>query len=38
MLTGSMQALPTKLRLRLKISFAKDGGAPITEQVDWTEP
>ncbi|KIW79133.1 hypothetical protein Z517_08973 [Fonsecaea pedrosoi CBS 271.37] len=30
--------LPTKLRLRLKISYAKDGGAPVTEQVDWTEP
>ncbi|KIX01925.1 uncharacterized protein Z518_07864 [Rhinocladiella mackenziei CBS 650.93] len=31
-------ALPAKLRLRLKISYAKDGGAPLTEQVDWTEP
>ncbi|KAK5232143.1 clathrin associated protein complex large subunit [Exophiala xenobiotica] len=33
--TGS---LPPKLRLRLKISYAKDGGASITEQVDWAEP
>ncbi|KIW74033.1 hypothetical protein PV04_02101 [Phialophora macrospora] len=33
--TGS---LPPKLRLRLKISYTKDGGAPVTEQVDWTEP
>ncbi|OAL27276.1 hypothetical protein AYO22_03551 [Fonsecaea multimorphosa] len=33
--TGS---LPTKLRLRLKISYTKDGGASMTEQVDWTEP
>ncbi|OAP58150.1 hypothetical protein AYL99_07240 [Fonsecaea erecta] len=32
-------ALPPKLRLRLKISYTKDGGgAPVTEQVDWTEP
>ncbi|KIW25164.1 uncharacterized protein PV07_10825 [Cladophialophora immunda] len=31
-------ALPTKLRLRLKISYTKDGGSPVTEQVDWTEP
>ncbi|KAG9785275.1 Adaptor protein complex AP-1 gamma subunit, partial [Aureobasidium melanogenum] len=30
--------LPPKLRLRLKISYTKEGGAPITEQVDWTEP
>ncbi|KAK4942786.1 clathrin associated protein complex large subunit [Elasticomyces elasticus] len=33
--TGS---LPPKLRLRLKVSYTKDGGAPMTEQVDWTEP
>ncbi|KAI1611258.1 DNA II binding protein 1 [Exophiala viscosa] len=33
--TGS---LPPKLRLRLKVSYTKDGGAPVTEQVDWTEP
>ncbi|KAF2153993.1 Adaptor protein complex AP-1 gamma subunit [Myriangium duriaei CBS 260.36] len=29
---------PAKLRLRLKISYAKGGGAAITEQVDWSEP
>ena len=32
------QALPAKLRLRLKISYQQDGGAALTEQVDWTEP
>ena len=33
------QALPPKLRLRLKISYQKDDGSPaLTEQVDWTEP
>jgi AP-1 complex subunit gamma-1 len=33
------QALPAKLRLRLKISYAMgDGSSPITEQVDWSEP
>lgn len=32
------QAPPAKLRLRLKVTFAKDGGAPVTEQVDWSEP
>ncbi|KEF58474.1 uncharacterized protein A1O9_06400 [Exophiala aquamarina CBS 119918] len=31
-------ALPAKLRLRLKVSYAKDGGAMVTDQVDWTEP
>ncbi|KAL2439200.1 AP-1 complex subunit gamma-1 [Exophiala dermatitidis] len=30
--------LPPKLRLRLKISYTKEGTPPITEQVDWTEP
>ena len=34
----SEQALPPKLRLRLKISYTKDGTAPITDQVDWLEP
>ncbi|ERF72023.1 hypothetical protein EPUS_08417 [Endocarpon pusillum Z07020] len=30
--------LPPKLRLRLKISYAKDDGSPaVTEQVDWSE-
>lgn len=33
-----MQNLPPKLRLRLKISYAKDdGSAAVTEQVDWSE-
>lgn len=31
-------ALPPKLRLRLKVSYTKDGMGPITEQVDWSEP
>ncbi|KAL1986269.1 hypothetical protein VTN96DRAFT_6637 [Rasamsonia emersonii] len=30
--------LPPKLRLRLRITYSKDGAAPVTEQVDWTEP
>jgi len=29
---------PAKLRLRLKVGYATGGGAPIVEQVDWTEP
>ena len=33
------QALPPKLRLRLKISYQiDDGSPPVIEQVDWTEP
>ena len=32
------QSLPPKLRLRLKINFTPEGGAPVTEQVDWSEP
>ncbi|KAG8534073.1 uncharacterized protein KY384_000916 [Bacidia gigantensis] len=31
-------ALPPKLRLRLKISYTKDGSSPLTDQVDWMEP
>ncbi|OKL60314.1 AP-1 complex subunit gamma-1 [Talaromyces atroroseus] len=31
-------ALPPKLRLRLRISYGKNGATPVTEQVDWTEP
>ncbi|KAL1965360.1 hypothetical protein VTN77DRAFT_5797 [Rasamsonia byssochlamydoides] len=31
-------SLPPKLRLRLRITYSKDGAAPVTEQVDWTEP
>ena len=32
------QALPAKLRLRLKVSYTKEGGTPVTDQVDWSEP
>ncbi|KAJ5996735.1 hypothetical protein N7499_006945 [Penicillium canescens] len=31
-------ALPAKLRLRLRISSARDGGDPVIDQVDWSEP
>ncbi|OAL63496.1 AP-1 complex subunit gamma-1 [Trichophyton rubrum] len=31
-------SLPPKLRLRLRISYAKNGGNPSVDQVDWTEP
>lgn len=31
-------ALPAKLRLRLKVSYTKEGISPITDQVDWSEP
>ncbi|KAJ5351196.1 hypothetical protein N7541_001995 [Penicillium brevicompactum] len=31
-------ALPAKLRLRLRVSSARDGGDPVTDQVDWSEP
>ncbi|KAL9132906.1 MAG: hypothetical protein Q9175_005918 [Cornicularia normoerica] len=31
-------ALPAKLRLRLKVSYTKEGIPPITDQVDWSEP
>lgn len=30
--------LPPRLRLRLRITFSKAGTAPVTEQVDWSEP
>lgn len=33
-----LQAPPAKLRLRLKVTYAKGGGTPETEQVDWSEP
>ncbi|MCJ1446018.1 MAG: clathrin associated protein complex large subunit [Stictis urceolatum] len=33
--TGS---LPAKLRLRMKLTYNKDGSGPVTEQVDWSEP
>ncbi|PYI27071.1 vesicle coat complex AP-1, gamma subunit [Aspergillus indologenus CBS 114.80] len=35
---GLAGALPPKLRLRLRITYAKDGADPVTDQVDWTEP
>jgi len=28
---------PAKLRLRLKIGYSVGGGAPVQEQVDWSE-
>ncbi|KAJ5406780.1 hypothetical protein N7465_008064 [Penicillium sp. CMV-2018d] len=31
-------ALPAKLRLRLRVTSARDGGNPVTDQVDWSEP
>ncbi|KAJ5846840.1 hypothetical protein N7534_010509 [Penicillium rubens] len=30
--------LPAKLRLRLRVTCARDGGNPVTDQVDWSEP
>ena len=33
-----LQPLPSKLRLRLKVSYTKEGMSPLTEQVDWSEP
>ncbi|OQE30457.1 hypothetical protein PENFLA_c003G06302 [Penicillium flavigenum] len=30
--------LPAKLRLRLRVTYARDGGNPVTDQVDWSEP
>ncbi|KAL4771474.1 adaptin N terminal region-domain-containing protein [Aspergillus nidulans var. acristatus] len=29
--------LPPKLRLRLRVTYAKDGSEPTTDQVDWSE-
>ncbi|KAL8994556.1 MAG: hypothetical protein Q9169_005498, partial [Polycauliona sp. 2 TL-2023] len=31
-------ALPPKLRLRLKVSYTKDGHGGVVDQVDWSEP
>ncbi|MCJ1353120.1 MAG: clathrin associated protein complex large subunit [Icmadophila ericetorum] len=36
--TGVSGALPSKLRLRLKISYSKGDIGAITDQVDWSEP
>jgi AP-1 complex subunit gamma-1 len=33
-----IQALPPKLRLRLRVTSGRDGGDSVTDQVDWTEP
>ncbi|PNS16396.1 AP-1 complex subunit gamma-1 [Sphaceloma murrayae] len=35
--TAATGGPPPKLRLRLKISYAK-GGTPVNEQIDWSEP
>jgi AP-1 complex subunit gamma-1 len=37
-LTYYLQGLPAKLRLRLRVTCARDGGNPVTDQVDWSEP
>ncbi|MCJ1291979.1 clathrin associated protein complex large subunit [Xylographa carneopallida] len=37
-ITAATGALPAKLRLRLKVSYTKDGMGPVTDQVDWSEP
>lgn len=37
-LTYYFQGLPAKLRLRLRVTSARDGGNPVTDQVDWSEP
>ncbi|KAF7192999.1 AP-1 complex subunit gamma-1 [Pseudocercospora fuligena] len=37
-ITSVQGAPPAKLRLRLKVTYAKSGDAPTTEQVDWSEP
>ncbi|MCJ1421142.1 clathrin associated protein complex large subunit [Xylographa parallela] len=36
--TAATGALPAKLRLRLKVSYTKDGMGPVIDQVDWSEP
>nr|KMM73169.1 AP-1 complex subunit gamma-1 [Coccidioides posadasii RMSCC 3488] len=35
---ATSNALPGKLRLRLRVTYSKNGSEPVTEQVDWTEP
>ncbi|KAI5310724.1 clathrin associated protein complex large subunit [Ascosphaera atra] len=35
---GVSGALPPKLKLRLRISYSRNGEAPVTEQADWVEP
>ncbi|CAK1354973.1 unnamed protein product [Cercospora beticola] len=37
-ITSVQGAPPAKLRLRLKLTYSQGGAAPITEQVDWSEP
>ncbi|CAG8898218.1 unnamed protein product [Penicillium egyptiacum] len=36
--TALNAGLPAKLRLRLRVTSARDGGDPVTDQVDWSEP
>ncbi|KAJ5130846.1 Armadillo-like helical [Penicillium bovifimosum] len=36
--TALNAGLPAKLRLRLRVTSARDGGNPVTDQVDWSEP
>ncbi|KAM3419367.1 AP-1 complex subunit gamma [Cercospora zeina] len=36
--TSVQGAPPAKLRLRLKLTYSQGGAAPLTEQVDWSEP
>ncbi|KAL8709180.1 MAG: hypothetical protein Q9220_006060 [cf. Caloplaca sp. 1 TL-2023] len=37
-IVGVGGALPPRLRLRLKVNYTKDGMAPVTDQLDWSEP
>ncbi|KAI1982831.1 clathrin associated protein complex large subunit [Ophidiomyces ophidiicola] len=36
--SATSNPLPTKLRLRLRVTYSKNGSDSVTEQVDWTEP
>ncbi|WEW55265.1 clathrin associated protein complex large subunit [Emydomyces testavorans] len=36
--SATSNTLPAKLRLRLRVTYSKNGSDPVTEQVDWTEP
>lgn len=33
-----LQPLEGKLRLRLRITYSKNGAPPVTEQLAWSEP
>ncbi|KAF2208804.1 hypothetical protein CERZMDRAFT_61800 [Cercospora zeae-maydis SCOH1-5] len=37
-ITSVQGAPPAKLRLRLKLTYSQGDAAPLTEQVDWSEP